>query len=434
MPTPRYFHGAEKPLWERIDQILKSLGYSTTYGDVISRLEAFVSKARALKNKPDEARLRVQISSIVRSCAEVSYSGDYKSLEEQLETIRHGHWTKDYIQIAKLARYFGLCRDLGKLAQRLSFRGTTKAITLERLRASEAEKPAGALKPCYVHAEVQLLLYYEQYPSNKLPRVIGCSKSACFLCDMLIKRLGNYQISCSHGRLYNRWTITDESWMSVERALYFRDLLQTMTTEISFLARKLAVTDPGLLRNRRFGLESRAVLPLSSNSSLEFPRKSAEPRTDNFTPQISISTTTEPKPTPDQLKTALDSQTEEVAATGFATMHPAATVSCLNLPAALDLRKKDLPHHQKLDSKAETCLDLDRLIVMFDCSSISTGSLSIQQIEINKSGNNENEVKNIRVNEIPDTEMCIGSVRSSKLKFRLQTQGSEALEIEIVSN
>ncbi|KAJ0108382.1 hypothetical protein J7T55_005359 [Diaporthe amygdali] len=285
MPTPPYFRGAEKPLWERIDQILKSFGYSTTYGDVISRLEAFVSKARALKNKPDEAQLRVAISSIVRSCAEVSYSGDYKSLEEQLKTIPHNLVTKDYMQIDKLARYFGLCRDLGKLAQRLSFRGTTKAITLERLIAFEAEKPAGALKPCYVHAE-----------------------------------------------------------------------------------------------------------------------------------------------------TALDSQTEEVAATGFATMHPAATVSCLNLPAALDLQKRDLPHHQKLDSKAETCLDLDRLIVMFDCSSISTGSLSIQQIETNKPSNNENGVKNIRVNEIPDTEMCIGSVRSSKLKFRLQTQGNEALEIEIVSN
>ncbi|CAO1602478.1 hypothetical protein XANCAGTX0491_006088 [Xanthoria calcicola] len=58
-----------------------------------------------------------------------------------------------------------------------------------------------------VHAEVQILLFYEQRPQLFRPRIIGSSKSACYLCNLFIQSHGQFQVSRSHGRLYDRWIL-----------------------------------------------------------------------------------------------------------------------------------------------------------------------------------------------------------------------------------
>ena len=58
-----------------------------------------------------------------------------------------------------------------------------------------------------VHAEVQILLFYEQRPRLFCPRIIGSSKSACYLCNLFIQSHGQFQVSRSHGRLYDRWIL-----------------------------------------------------------------------------------------------------------------------------------------------------------------------------------------------------------------------------------
>lgn len=59
-----------------------------------------------------------------------------------------------------------------------------------------------------VHAEIQLLLYYEQHPEiDRHPRIICSSKHACFLCNLFINSHGRFHIPGSHGRIYPRWRI-----------------------------------------------------------------------------------------------------------------------------------------------------------------------------------------------------------------------------------
>lgn len=59
-----------------------------------------------------------------------------------------------------------------------------------------------------VHAEIQLLLYYEQHPEIVChPRIICSSKYACFLCNLFINSHGRFHIPGSHGRIYPRWRI-----------------------------------------------------------------------------------------------------------------------------------------------------------------------------------------------------------------------------------
>src|SRR3569833_555052 len=136
------------------------------------------------------------------------------------------------------------------------YQHVVKNITLDILTAYPAERPVGALRRCHVHAEVQLILHYEQHFPQRPPRAIGCSKSACFLCDSLIQKLGQYRISYAHRRLYNQWTIPDVSWITSKRAHYFKSVIENMIADMVQLAgtRRAQLFRP-------FGLESRAVLP-----------------------------------------------------------------------------------------------------------------------------------------------------------------------------
>ena len=60
-----------------------------------------------------------------------------------------------------------------------------------------------------VHAEIQLLFFYELNSERKRPRTICSSKSACYLCDLFFRLHGQYYVPRTHGRLYHRWTLPD---------------------------------------------------------------------------------------------------------------------------------------------------------------------------------------------------------------------------------
>ena len=58
-----------------------------------------------------------------------------------------------------------------------------------------------------VHAEVQLLLFYELNPMIQPPRVICSSKSACYLCNLFFRIHGQFQIPRTHSRIYDKWIL-----------------------------------------------------------------------------------------------------------------------------------------------------------------------------------------------------------------------------------
>lgn len=66
--------------------------------------------------------------------------------------------------------------------------------------------------PRKIHAEIQLLFFYEGYPNIRHPRIICSSKSACYLCDLFIKTHGKFHIPRTHGRLYDRWILPERSY------------------------------------------------------------------------------------------------------------------------------------------------------------------------------------------------------------------------------
>ncbi|KAK3700511.1 hypothetical protein LTR37_015912 [Vermiconidia calcicola] len=85
------------------------------------------------------------------------------------------------------------------------------------LRNRYAERISNSQTKWKVHAEVQILLFYELNPTLRRPRVVCSSKSACYLCNLFFKIHGQFQTPRTHGRLYNKWTLpcwtSEQSYM-----------------------------------------------------------------------------------------------------------------------------------------------------------------------------------------------------------------------------
>jgi len=83
-----------------------------------------------------------------------------------------------------------------------------KTLSIMRLE-SESEMRTyvsrEASSHCPVHAEVQLLWHYEATDCKPGPRIIGSSKKACFLCNLLFSLHGSYITPVTHGRVYTKW-------------------------------------------------------------------------------------------------------------------------------------------------------------------------------------------------------------------------------------
>ncbi|WJG35457.1 uncharacterized protein FOBCDRAFT_137545, partial [Fusarium oxysporum Fo47] len=146
-------------------------------------------------------------------------------------------------QIDKLARYFFTCRDLARVARKPKY---------QRL---------------FSHIDITLL--------EPAPRAIGCSKSACYLCDLFIRKHGRYVVSQTHGRLYEKWTIPDAKWMTTSQADSFRSVVESMMQDIQGMLEKFR--DKQRYTKRQgwapYPLESRACLPSSSNSNLSLAKQ-----------------------------------------------------------------------------------------------------------------------------------------------------------------
>ena len=88
------------------------------------------------------------------------------------------------------------------------------------------QRRIGRLADRKVHAEIQLLLYYEQTlpPASRRPRIICSSKSACYMCWHFIQSHGQFHVPSTHGTIYDLWTlpfqldVTDDARIRLQNA------------------------------------------------------------------------------------------------------------------------------------------------------------------------------------------------------------------------
>ena len=68
-----------------------------------------------------------------------------------------------------------------------------------------------------IHAEIQLLFFYESDKTKCPPRIICSNKSACFLCDLFFQSHGRFHVKRTHGVLYKNWTLPDLKSLSLDK-------------------------------------------------------------------------------------------------------------------------------------------------------------------------------------------------------------------------
>ncbi|KIW18375.1 hypothetical protein PV08_02663 [Exophiala spinifera] len=205
----------------------------------------------------------------------ISNAGQTNQVRAAVKTLR---------QIEKIAAYYRVTDTLVRASERYPQYFRPKGLRMEYLA------PYGSIptsigyeawaKTCHIHAEVQLVVYYDLhscessmsgYPNDRLaPRVLGTSKYLCYLCYLFIKFHGQFPAASTHGRLYDQWTIPDLAEYDQEQRQRYRQVITSMDEEIMTHASKPPCWRPEPMTSRENlldgPLDESSIVP-SSNVS-----------------------------------------------------------------------------------------------------------------------------------------------------------------------
>ncbi|KAL8932118.1 MAG: hypothetical protein Q9211_006518 [Gyalolechia sp. 1 TL-2023] len=228
------------------------------------------------------------LTSTCKTSASVSQNG---------QVLRHKILqTKHIQQVAKLGRYWDLCVFVTKTTRR--YPDIFKNLRLELLQPYKPVKvplpPTLQTVDCYVHAEIQLIVFYGRTPNleGQVPRVLGVSKSACYLCDLFISLHGQYFISGTHGRLYDKWTVPNLASFNLAQRQKYRTILQRMhqicQSSIHKTSRGSRAYPPESTLNLHAAPSSLAASTVASLSQLTIrgPAPNTEPQDSLIKPNI----------------------------------------------------------------------------------------------------------------------------------------------------
>jgi OTT_1508-like deaminase len=139
--------------------------------------------------------------------------------------------TRDVREVGKVSNYWRISRHLAVCSQH--FRphfANAEWYPLPHYRASSKSR---VLSRQYVHAEIQLLVHFELACPQLMPRVLGVSKEACFLCDSFIKAHGRFSVAGAHRQIFPKWTIPDLKEYDLQTIIHFREALSRVCGEVN---------------------------------------------------------------------------------------------------------------------------------------------------------------------------------------------------------
>ncbi|MCJ1433396.1 hypothetical protein MMC27_002756 [Xylographa pallens] len=153
--------------------------------------------------------------------------------------------------------------------QRISNVSTRSENSTRAKQLFESRASARCPSPWVVHAEIQLLFFYESNQTVQPPRMLCSSKSSCYLCHLFITTHGRFHVPSTHGTIYDRWMLSE--WSSNNTLAIILQLNVMIEKRIRYFLKqgKLAFVHPN---------ESvlRAYTPWSSYTTLS--RISSQPK------------------------------------------------------------------------------------------------------------------------------------------------------------
>jgi OTT_1508-like deaminase len=254
----------QHPRWRSEDSLL------------IQQLDNLCNVYQRVDGIPGDTEEELQhLKDIVRKSYDVCTSNGSRTIENTISA--HGFNSRlvcenKYIrQVDKIGRYWGSCRLMAEASRK--YKDLFINMELEILRPyRESKSPIsfkGGLVSCHVHAEIQLLVFYGLNPnlSVSIPRILGVSKSACYLCDLFIQKHGQFFITKTHGRLHDQWTVPDLTEFSPHQRSKYQLILSEMNKEFRLEISKARLHPPRKYPQGSW-LSLPTVLPMSLATSI----------------------------------------------------------------------------------------------------------------------------------------------------------------------
>lgn len=138
---------------------------------------------------------------------------------------------RDVREAGKVANYWRIARHLTMCATR--YRSHFANLEWRPVSNYHASPGSSVVRQKYTHAEIQLLVHYELFPTEPPPRVIGVSKEACFLCDSFLRAHGRFSITGAHRQMFPQWTVPDLQEYNQSTVERFRKILSQVVVEVN---------------------------------------------------------------------------------------------------------------------------------------------------------------------------------------------------------
>jgi hypothetical protein len=218
-----------------------------------------------VENSADRAGADERLRELIQMTYLLCTSGGKFSLEQTVENAGLNPQVVctmfNIRQLHQIGHYWGACIALTRFARRFpaSIKLSLQCILPYQPSLSDVFE-SGRLTTNYVHAEIQLLIFYEiqSKESVPVPRVIGTSKAACYLCNLFIKYHGRFFVTKTHGRLHSQWTVPDIEEFSLASVKHICRTLGLIDQEIT----RLSTGKKRTAKGRSYPKESWLDLPL----------------------------------------------------------------------------------------------------------------------------------------------------------------------------
>src|SRR5690606_28795848 len=122
----------------------------------------------------------------------------------------------------------------------------------------------------HVHAEMQMVKFYEENPSINPPHFIGLSKKSCYLCNLFLQYHGQFSVSKTHPSIYLKWSLPPIACKSTTGLRNYAQIMEKMTRVLENNCKRALNFDPKLLKEKRSRRKKSTASVASSVRSVEW--------------------------------------------------------------------------------------------------------------------------------------------------------------------
>lgn len=234
---PRHITKTREPLPTRLRQLYRNhiqASVSSRNHPDVDRLDGQIGSFEAAFRQLEEGKSEELIPNVKAAIKQAfDLTEDGVKLPNRLKNLRCPDSlldARDVQEVGKVSNYWRISRHLALCSWR--FRHLFANAEWYPLVQYRASSKSQIIAQQFVHAEIQLLVHYELNSPPLMPRAIGASKEACFLCDSFIRAHGRFSITGAHRQTFCQWTVPDLKEYDWQTIRHFRQILEQVCVEV----------------------------------------------------------------------------------------------------------------------------------------------------------------------------------------------------------